>query len=101
MSQSGFEFLRKFIVHEIAMITFEYAQAFFKQYEKEGGHVIPGPVPRISKCVKWALMWTIKTGTMALLEPLLILLKPVYGKLVPLSPLMVLVIKLNRRLYAS
>ena len=36
MSQPGFESLRKFIVHEIAMMAFEYAQAFFKQDKKEG-----------------------------------------------------------------
>ena len=36
MSQPGFESLRKFILHEIAMMASEYAQAFFKQEEKEG-----------------------------------------------------------------
>ena len=36
MSQAGLESLRKFIVHEIAMMASEYAQAFFKQDEKEG-----------------------------------------------------------------
>ena len=38
MSQPGFESLHKFIVHEIAMTASEYAQAFFKQDEKEGPH---------------------------------------------------------------
>ena len=36
MSQPGFESLCEFIVHEIAMMAFEYAQAFFKQEKKEG-----------------------------------------------------------------
>ena len=36
MSQPGFETLCEFIVHEIAMMAFEYAQAFFKQEKKEG-----------------------------------------------------------------
>ena len=33
MSQPGFEFLRKFIVHEITMMASEYGPAFFKQDE--------------------------------------------------------------------
>ena len=36
MNQPGFESLRKFIVHEIAMMASEYAQGFFKQDKKEG-----------------------------------------------------------------
>ena len=35
MSHPGFESLRDFVVHEIEMITSDYAQAFFKE-EKEG-----------------------------------------------------------------
>ena len=40
-------------------------------------------------------MWTIETGTRALLRPLLILLEPAYAKLVPFSPLIALISNLN------
>ena len=83
MSQLEFESVRKFIVHEIAA---EYAQAFF----------ISLPVPRIFEYIKWA----VEIGTRALLGALLMLPEPVYIKLVLLSPLMVLMINLNCRLYA-
>ena len=48
--------------------------------------MIPGPVLRISECVRWALRWIIETGTGALLGPLLILPEPVHVKLVLLKP---------------
>ena len=36
LSEPGFDSLREFDVHEISIMTSEYAQAFFKQDEKDG-----------------------------------------------------------------
>ena len=36
LSEPGFDSLREFVIHEISMMTAEYAQAFFKQDEKDG-----------------------------------------------------------------
>ena len=63
--------------------------------------MIREPVLGTSECVKGALMWIIETGKRALLGQPLILPKPVYVKLVLLSPPMALMINLDRRLYAS
>ena len=36
LSEPGFDSLREFVVHKISMMTSEYAQAFFRQDEKDG-----------------------------------------------------------------
>ena len=100
MSQPGFESLRKFILHEIAMMASEYAQAFFKQEEKEGPRD-SGTGSKDFRVRQVGIKVDNRDRDGALLGPLLILPEPVHVKLVLLSPHMALMINLNRRLYAS
>ena len=98
--QPGFESQRKFIVHEIAMMVSEYAQAFFKQDEKEGPRD-SGTSSKDFRVRQVGINVDNRDRNLGSSGTTSDTPGTSLRKLVPLSPLMALMINRNHRLYAS